>query len=266
MTAKFNMRLIQERAGDEPIAAALVLGSGFAALGEMLKDPVTINYDELQGFPGGGVTGHGKNLLIGELEGKRVALLTGRAHYYEHGNAAAMKMAIQTLAGLGIDTLMLTNAAGSIVNDIRPGDLMLINDHINFSGLNPLIGLAGDKRFVNMVDAYDPALRQKALDIAERDFLDLKQGVYTWYSGPSFETPAEIKMIQGFGAQAVGMSTVPECILGRYYDMRVWGCSFITNMGAGMSDEHLSHDHTQTMVASGGERMQSLLTKMIAEL
>lgn len=266
MTAKFNMRLIQERAGDEPIAAALVLGSGFATIGDMLNEPVTINYDELQGFPGGGVTGHGKNLLIGELAGKRVALLTGRAHYYEQGNAAAMKMAIQTLSGLGVDTLMLTNAAGSIVDDIRPGDLMLINDHINFSGLNPLIGLTGDKRFVNMVNAYDPALRQTALAIAERDDLDLKQGVYTWYSGPSFETPAEIRMIQGFGAQAVGMSTVPECILGRYYDMRVWGCSFITNMGAGMSDEHLSHDHTQTMVASGGERMQSLLTKMIAEL
>ncbi|MCF4097459.1 purine-nucleoside phosphorylase [Maritalea sp. P4.10X] len=260
------MRVIQERAGNEPIAAALVLGSGFAALGDMLNDPITINYDDLQGFPGGGVTGHGKNLLIGELEGKRVALLTGRAHYYEHGHAGAMKMAIQSLAGLGIDTLMLTNAAGSITNDIQPGDLMLIEDHINFSGLNPLIGLEGDKRFVDMVNAYDPVLRQKALDIAARDSLDLKQGIYTWYSGPSFETPAEIRMIQGFGARAVGMSTVPECILGRYYDMRVWGCSFITNMGAGMSDEHLSHDHTQTMVASGGERMQSLLTKMIAEL
>src|SRR5690606_9451609 len=139
-------------AGDTPIVAGLVLGSGLSALGDALKDKVTIPFSELKGFPGGGVSGHGRDLLVGEMGGKRIAILTGREHYYEHGNAAAMRPALETLAELGATTLLLTNSAGSLVADTRPGNLMLIADHINYAGMNPLIGEPTDRRFVNMVN------------------------------------------------------------------------------------------------------------------
>jgi purine-nucleoside phosphorylase len=260
------LKTIHKIAGSEPISAALVLGSGLSALGDELSDKVTIPYSELKGFPGGGVSGHGRDLLIGTMGGKRIAILTGREHYYEHGNAAAMRPALETMAGLGASTLLLTNSAGSLDERFRPGDLMLISDHINYAGMNPLIGEPTDRRFTNMVDCYAPDLRAKARGIAERLDIRLNEGIYLWYSGPSFETVAEIQMAIRLGATAVGMSTAPEVILGRFLGLKVWACSSITNMGAGLSNETISHEHTKTMAVQGAEKLRKLIPALVEEL
>ena len=269
-TAALNV--IRARAGaDVSVSAALVLGSGLSGIGALLADTITIPYADLEGFPGQaaigeGVSGHGKDLLIGTLGGKRIAVLTGREHYYEHGNAAAMRPALETMAELGAKTLLVTNSAGSLVPDFQPGDLMMISDHINYAGMNPLIGDPTDKRFVNMVDAYDPGLRALAGTVAERLGIDLCQGVYLWYSGPSFETVAEIQMAIRLGADAVGMSTAPEVILARMLGMKVWACSSITNMGAGLSDENISHEHTKLMAVDGAEKLKRLMPALVEAL
>lgn len=259
-------KTIRKIAGDAPIAAGLVLGSGLSAIGDMLGDKVAIPFSELKGFPGGGVSGHGRDLLIGEMGGKRIAILTGREHYYEHGNPAAMRPALETLAELGATTLLLTNSAGSLDPNNQPGDLMLISDHINYAGMNPLIGEPSDKRFVNMVNAYDPALRDKARELAGGLGIALKEGIYLWYSGPSFETVAEIQMAIRLGANAVGMSTAPEVILARMLGLRVWACSSITNMGAGLSNENISHEHTKTMAVQGAEKLKKLIPALVEAL
>jgi purine-nucleoside phosphorylase len=259
-------KVIRKIAGKEPIDAAIVLGSGLSGLGEVMDDRIAIPYSELKGFPGGGVSGHGRDLLIGRMGGKRVAVLTGREHYYEHGNAAAMRPALEALADLGAETLLLTNSAGSVDARFQPGDLMLIADHINYAGMNPLIGEPTDRRFVNMVDCYDPELRARAVSIAARQGLSLGQGIYLWYSGPSFETVAEIQMAMRLGANAVGMSTAPEVILGRFLGQKVWACSSITNMGAGLSSENISHEHTKLMAAHGAEKLKTLIPALVEEL
>lgn len=259
---------IKTRAGDAPITAAIVLGSGLSALGDALDHRTTIPYADLEGFPGYGadteaVSGHGRDLLIGELSGKRVAILTGREHYYEHGNAAAMRPALETMAALGAETLLLTNSAGSLNQNITPGNLMMLSDHINYAGMNPLIGEPTDRRFVNMVDCYDPTLRATAHDIAATLDIKLNEGVYLWYSGPSFETVAEINMAVTLGADAVGMSTAPEVIIGRMLGLKVWACSAITNMGAGLSAENISHAHTKAMAPLGAEKLQRLIPALV---
>ena len=259
-------KTILKIAGSEPIAAAIVLGSGLSAIGDLLADKVTIPYAELKGFPGGGVSGHGRDLLVGTLGGKRVAVLTGREHYYEHGNAAAMRPALEAMAEIGAKTLLLTNSAGSVDTRFAPGDLMVLSDHINYAGMNPLIGEATDRRFVNMVDCYDADLRGKAQTLAARLDIALGEGIYLWYSGPSFETVAEIQMAMRLGANAVGMSTAPEVILGRFLGMKIWACSSITNMGAGLSNENISHEHTKTMAVQGAEKLKRLIPALVEEL
>ncbi len=251
-------RIIRNRAGTEPVRFGLILGSGLGHLTEAVEG-VAIDYADLPGFPGTGVSGHTPKLVIGDLEGQRVAVLGGRAHYYEHGDAAVMRPAIETLGALGAESLILTNAAGSFRPDIPPGDLMLIRDHINFSGRNPLIGEPTDARFVNRVDAYDPALRAGLAAAAEAEGIALRDGVYAWYSGPSFETPAEIRALHLLGADAVGMSTVPEVILARFLGLRAAAISTITNMAAGMSDEKISHEHTKAMAPLGAAKLERIL-------
>ena len=259
-------KTIHQIAGKAPIAAAIVLGSGLSAIGELLTDKVTIPYSELKGFPGGGVSGHGRDLIIGNLGGKRVAVLTGREHYYEHGNAAAMRPALEAMAELGAQSLLLTNSAGSLDERFQPGDLMVLSDHINYAGMNPLIGEPTDRRFVNMVNCYDPELRAKAQRLAQGMDIKLGEGIYLWYSGPSFETVAEIQMAVRLGANAVGMSTAPEVILGRFLGMKVWACSSITNMGAGLSSENISHEHTKTMAVQGAQKLKRLIPALVEEL
>jgi purine-nucleoside phosphorylase len=210
------------------------------------------------------VSGHQPKLVVGVLEGARVAVLGGRAHYYEKGDAAVMRTPLQTLKALGVERLILTNAAGSFRPDIPPGELMLIADHINVAGTNPLIGEATDARFVNMTDAYDPELRRELTAAAAAEGVALPEGVYAWYSGPSFETPAEIRALKLLGGDAVGMSTVPEVILARFLGLRVAAISTITNMAAGMSDEAISHEHTKAMAPLGAAKLERVLRRWLA--
>jgi purine-nucleoside phosphorylase len=250
--------LIRDRAGQPAPMAGLVLGSGLGHLAEEI-DGVAIDYADLPGFPHAGVSGHNPKLVIGDLEGVRVAVFGGRAHYYESGRGDAMRLPLEVLKALGASRLILTNAAGSMRADIPPGDLMLLNDHINFSGLNPLIGEPTDARFVPMKDAYDPDMRAALLDAAKSEGVALAQGVYAWYSGPSFETPAEIRAIRTLGADAVGMSTVPEVILARFLGLKVAAISTVTNMAAGLSDEAISHEHTKAMAPLGAAKLERVL-------
>jgi len=257
--------LIRARAGAEPVRLGLVLGSGLGHLAQAVEG-VAIGYAELPGFPHAGVSGHTPELVIGELEGVRVAVFGGRAHYYEAGRADAMRPALEVLKALGAEALILTNAAGSMRGDIGPGDLMLLSDHINFSGLNPLIGEPTDARFVPMTEAHDPGLRAGLRAAAEAEGVALPEGVYAWYSGPSFETPAEIRAIRTLGADAVGMSTVPEVILARFLGLRVAAISTVTNMAAGLSDEAISHEHTKAMAPLGAAKLERVLRRFLRDL
>src|SRR5271169_2787958 len=194
---------------------AFVLGSGLGVLGDEAEDAISIPYAEIPGFPQPSVAGHKGRLVVGELEGRRVALFQGRGHYYERGDPRAMAAAIETFKRLGGKTLFLTNAAGGLHTEWRPPALVAITDHINFSGTNPLIGYPSDDRFVPLTRAYDPALLATLKRAAKNADVTLHEGVYMWFNGPSFETPAEIRMAKILGADLVGMSTVPEVILGR---------------------------------------------------
>jgi purine-nucleoside phosphorylase len=260
-----SVEIIRDRAGNAPIQLALILGSGLGHLAHAV-DGVAIPYADLPGFPHVSVSGHNPSLYVGTLEGVRVAVLGAREHYYEKGNPAAMRVALETLKALGVGSLIATNAAGSLRADIRPGDLMLLSDHINFSGLNPLIGEPTDARFVPMTDAHNPAIRAALQAAAEAEGVALPEGVYAWYSGPSFETPAEIRAIKILGGDAVGMSTVPEVILARFLGLKVAAISTITNMAAGLSDEKISHEHTKAMAPLGATKLEKILRRYLRDM
>lgn len=259
------IEMIHDRSGDAPVKLGLVLGSGLGHLAHAVEG-VAIPYADLPGFPHAAVSGHNPHLHIGLLEGVRVAVFGAREHYYEKGNPAAMRLALEVLQGLGAESLILTNAAGSMRPDIPPGDLMLLSDHINYNGLNPLIGEPTDARFVPMTDAHNPDLRAALRLSARAEGIDLKDGVYAWYSGPSFETPAEIRMLKLLGADAVGMSTVPEIILARFLGLRCAAISTITNMAAGLSDEQISHEHTKAMAPLGAAKLERILRHFLSTL
>ena len=253
-----SVEVIHRLAGRDPVRLGLILGSGLGHLAGAVEG-VSIPYADLPGFPHIGVSGHNPNLVVGWLEGVRVAVFGAREHYYENGNPGAMRVPLECLKALGAEALIATNAAGSLRGDIRPGDLMLLSDHINFSGLNPLIGEKTDARFVPMTRAHDPGIRAALRASAEAVGVALPEGVYAWYSGPSFETPAEIRAIRVLGGDAVGMSTVPEVILARFLGLRVAAISTITNMAAGMSDEQISHEHTKAMAPLGAAKLERVL-------
>jgi purine-nucleoside phosphorylase len=260
-----SVEIIRNRAGSEPIELALILGSGLGHLAHAVQG-MAIPYADLPGFPHVSVSGHNPSLHVGTLEGVRVAVLGAREHYYEKGNPAAMRVALETLKALGAGSLIATNAAGSLRADIRPGDLMLLSDHINFSGLNPLIGEPTDARFVPMTDAHNPAIRAGLQAAAKAEGVALPEGVYAWYSGPSFETPAEIRAIKILGGDAVGMSTVPEVILARFLGLKVAAISTITNMAAGLSDEKISHEHTKAMAPLGAAKLEKILRRYLRNM
>ncbi|RUM98494.1 purine-nucleoside phosphorylase [Pseudaminobacter arsenicus] len=257
-------RLMARLNGLKP-ATAIVLGSGLGGLTGEIKNAIRIPYADLPGFPAGGVSGHASEVVAGLFADKPALMLAGRAHYYERGDPAAMRPVIEALAGAGIERLILTNAAGSLDPGMPPGSVMLIEDHINFSGTNPLIGEADDRRFVGMTQAYDVTLRKAFEQAAAASGTVLHKGVYMWFSGPSFETSAEIRMARLMGADAVGMSTVPEVILARFFGLRVAACSVITNLAAGMSGAELSHQETKDMAPLGGARLATLLRTMFRE-
>lgn len=256
---------LRSRLGSARPRVALVLGSGLGGLVDEVADPVRISYAQLQGFPRSGVTGHAGEIVAGGFGGVPVVMLSGRAHYYEHADAAAMRPALETLQAIGVEKLLLTNAAGSLETAMPPGSVMLITDHINFSGSNPLFNEPTDRRFVGLTEAYDPGLRAALEQAATATETPLHKGVYMWFSGPSFETPAEIRMARIVGANAVGMSTVPEVILARFLGLRVAACSVITNLAAGMTGAELSHQETKDVAPLGGRRLAAVLRYAFAE-
>jgi len=223
----------------------LILGSG---LGFFADDRIEVvgrlPYGEIQGFPVSTVPGHAGQFVYGTLEGKRVICMQGRFHFYEGYAMAELTLPIRLMHRMGVHTLFVTNAAGGINLDYVPGDFMMLSDHINFLGTNPLIGWEGDEgvRFPDMTEVYNGALRAKIRGWAQSKKVDLKEGVYLATTGPSFETPAEIRAFAALGADAVGMSTVPEAIVARKFGMRVLGISCITNAAAGISKTELTHE------------------------
>lgn len=263
--AEDALRVVRQKTGRR-YTAGLILGSGLGALADMVENRIDIPFSDLPGFPESGVSGHAGTLVAGDLSGLPVVLYSGRSHFYEHEDASVMRRPIALMKALGCETLLLTNSAGSLHPQMGPGSAMLITDHINFSGSNPLFREPTDRRFVGLTEAYDKGLRDLFDSVARRDAVTLHHGVYMWFSGPSFETPAEINMARIFGADAVGMSTVPETILARFFDMRVVALSAITNLAAGMTGQELSHDETKENAPKAANKLKQLIAGVLEEL
>jgi purine-nucleoside phosphorylase len=254
---------IRVRAVQRSPRVGIVLGSGWQGVLSRLDEAVSIPYADLPAMPVVGVAGHAGTLVLGRLGGAEVAVLAGRKHAYEDGRADAMKGALRTLAAFGVGTLLLTNAAGSLNAAMGTGSLMLLSDHLNMTQRTPLHDEPGSDRFVDLRDAYDPALRARAHEVARGMGQVLHEGVYAWMLGPQFETPAEIRMLRALGADAVGMSTVPETILARHAGLKVLALSMITNLAAGMDSEPLSHAQTLAAAQAAGDRAARFLEAVV---
>ena len=257
---------VRARGFDGRFDAAFVLGTGLGTLADELADPMGLPYADIPHFPRSGVSGHAGRLVAGTLAGRRVLLFQGRAHYYETGDAGAMRVPVAVAKALGVPALVLTNAAGSVREHIRPGSLVAVRDHLNLSGTNPLLRDHTEGRFVSLTGAYDDTLRQAFQKAAGRAGIDLPEGVYAWLSGPSFETPAEIRMVQILGGDLVGMSTVPEVILARYYGLKVAAVSVVTNLAAGIEGASPSHQETKDTAAEASTTFKRLIRSFLAEL
>ena len=224
---------------------AMILGSGLGAIGDIIEKPEFYPYEKIPGFPRTTVSGHAGRLVVGMLEGKEVVAMQGRFHYYEGHTMEEVTFPVRVMKRFGIETLIVTNAAGAVNKEYNPGDLVLIVDHINCQGTNPLIGRNFDSfgpRFPDLSVPYDLALRKIAKETAAEFGIKLREGVYASLSGPTYETPAEVRMMRTLGADAVGMSTVPEVVVAIHSGIRCLGISCMTNMAAGVVEEHLSHE------------------------
>lgn len=252
MTAEQATEAVRQKLGSRKPRVAIVLGSGLGFLADEVDKPVRIPYRDIPGFPEPGVAGHKGELVAGALEGVQVIVQAGRFHLYEGHSAAVAALPVRVFAGLGIDTLVVTNAAGGVRRTFRAGSLMLIADHLNLMGRNPLTGPAepGEQRFPIMHEPYDAALRALARSVAREAGVPLEEGVYAGLLGPSYETPAEVRMLERLGADAVGMSTVPEVVTARARGIRCLGFSSITNPAAGMTGAALDHEE---VLAAGKE-------------
>ena len=257
------VKIIVKSAKDFSPKVGLILGSGLGQFCDTVEVVANINFSELPGFPVAGVGGHAGKLLLGQVGPTNVIILQGRAHYYEKGKADAMATAIETLKAIGCQSLVITNAAGSLISEATPGSVMLITDHINMTGVSPLFGVESNQRFVDMSEAYSNDLNNAMRSAAKARNINLHEGVYAWMSGPQFETPAEIRAIKSLGASAVGMSTVPEVILARYHDLPLCVLSVITNYAAGMSEVALSHEQTISFASQAADTVESLLITYI---
>lgn len=245
----------------------IILGSGLGSLVDVLEQPVEIDYSEIPGFPRTTVEGHEGKLVYGELMGKRVLAMKGRFHLYEGYDISQVIFHIRVFSLLGINNLLVTNAAGGVNTDFEAGDLMLITDHISFFAPSPLRGSNINEfgvRFPDMCNAYDSALLKIAQAAAEEDGITVKQGIYAFAQGPMFETPAEVRAFRILGADAVGMSTVPEVIVARHSGMKVMGISCITNMAAGVLEEALNHSEVMETANRVGKSFASLVTGIVA--
>jgi purine-nucleoside phosphorylase len=261
-------RAISRQLGGTVPKAAIVLGSGLGFLADEVRDGIRIPYGEIPGFPAPGVVGHKGEIVAGTLEGVPVLVQSGRFHLYEGHPADVAALPVRAFHRVGIRTLIVTNAAGGLRPTFRPGTLMLIADHVNLMFRNPLLGPVrkGEERFPDMSDAYDPGLRALAREVAREARIPLEEGVYLALLGPSFETPAEIRMLQRFGADAVGMSTVPEVITARALGVRCLGFSTITNLAAGISPTPLSHQEVLEVGRQVGHRLGSIVTGVVRRL
>ncbi|HYK83059.1 MAG TPA: purine-nucleoside phosphorylase [Gemmatimonadales bacterium] len=259
---------VARRLGQRQPRVAVVLGSGLGAVAEAVRDAVRIPYHEIPGFPEPGAPGHKGELVGGSLEGVPVLMQSGRFHLYEGHAPAVTALPPRVFARLGVRTLILTNAAGGIRPTFRPPILMLIADHINLTFRNPLTGpvAAGDERFPDMSDPYDAELRALAREVARAERVPLEEGVYAALLGPSFETPAEIRMLARLGADAVGMSTVPEVIAARARGIRCLGFSSITNAAAGLSAQKLSHQEVLEAGAQVAGQLERLIRGVLTRL
>lgn len=247
----------------------LVLGSGLGVLADEIENAVTIPYGDIPHFPVSTVEGHAGELLLGTLAGKPVLLMKGRFHMYEGYAAETVSFPMRVMKALGVRTLLVTNAAGGIHAGFEPGDLMLISDHINFMFRNPLIGPNDNEigvRFPDMSEAYSRELRALARSVGDSLGVSLREGVYVGVLGPSYETPAEIRMLRALGADAVGMSTVPETIAARHAGIAVLGISCISNMAAGMLDQPLSHAEVMETAERVRETFVRVVKGIVAEM
>ena len=245
----------------------LILGSGLGSLADSIEDPEFYSYEDLPHFPTSTVEGHAGRLVIGMLNGKCVIAMQGRFHYYEGYSLNEVTFPVRVMKLLGISKLIVTNAAGSVNVDYKPGDLMVITDHLNLSGNNPLIGKNIEEfgpRFPDMSNAYNTELIGKVLEISKKLNLDVKSGVYAMMSGPSYETPAEIRMLRILGANAVGMSTVPEVIIANHCGIKTVGISCLTNMAAGILAQPLNHEEVMETSTKVREKFISLMKEIIA--
>jgi purine-nucleoside phosphorylase len=249
-------------AGFKP-EVALIVGSGLGGVTDALTKPVTISYTEIPGFPQPRVAGHAGKLLAGELGGKRLIIFSGRFHHYEGRPVSELVYPVNVADALDVKILIVTNAAGGINPTFNPGDLMIIEDHINLMGVNPLIG---GPTFVDMTQAYSPRLREKLGTAATKAGVPVRRGVYLATTGPSYETPAEIKAFAWCGADAVGMSTVPEVIMARHHNIEVAGITCITNLAAGISSKKLSHEDVLEVGKASQAKLAKLLTEFLALL
>ncbi|MEO7985676.1 MAG: purine-nucleoside phosphorylase [Gemmatimonadales bacterium] len=259
---------VRKRLGSRRPLAAVVLGSGLGSFSDRVANAITIPYREIPGFPVPTVEGHAGELVAGTLSGKMVLLQSGRFHLYEGHPAQTAAFAVRVFASLGIGTLILTNAAGGIRRGLAAGSVMMITDHLNLSFHNPLTGpvLPGEERFPDMSEPYDPALRRLARDVAIRERVALAEGVYVQLLGPSYETPAEIRMLERLGADAVGMSTVIEVVAARARGMRCLGFSAVTNAAAGVLPVKLNHVEVMETARRVAGDLGTIISGVVAAL
>ncbi len=254
--------VIESELGPVRAPLGMVLGSGLGGLASQVESPRTLSYDRIPHIPSSTVQGHAGTLVVGTWQGRDVIVLSGRVHRYEGHDLSRVVLPIQLLGGLGVHTLIVTNAAGAVNSDYRPGDLMALSDHLNLQCGNPLMGANDERigpRFPDMTTAYSRELRTLTLKIAAEQGLRVHEGVYAGVLGPAYETPAEIRMLRAMGADAVGMSTVPEVIAARHMGMEVLGLSCLTNMGAGLGGETLNHAEVKEVAGAATEGMIGLI-------
>lgn len=259
---------VRARTGLVP-EVGIVLGSGLGGLADDLADPVVIPFDELPGWPAATAPGHAGRLLLGQLGGRPVVMLQGRFHLYEGNDPGLVVQPVLLFKRLGARVLVLTNAAGGLDPTFGPGTLMVMRDHLNLTGRSPLMGPNADElgpRFTDLTDAWDPRLRERLHAAAAAEGIALTEGIYVGLTGPTFETPAEVRMLASLGGHAVGMSTVLECIAARWVGLEVCGVSLVTNAGAGYTGEPLTHEEVLTAGQVAGPRLARVIRRFVTEL
>jgi len=265
---KETSQFLKEATNNESIYSAIILGSGMGGFENKFDSMYSIDYGDIPNFIKPSVEGHAGNLSIVEFGNKLTAILSGRAHYYEGYDISDIVLPTRALIDLGINTLVITNAAGGISENYEPGDIVNIKDHINLTGSNPLMGKNIDElgpRFPDMTDTYNKELRKLAESISQ-DIFKYKDGVYAWFTGPTYETPAEVSFAKAIGADLVGMSTVPEAIVGNHAGINISAFSLVTNLAAGISKEPLSHDEVIDIANQSKDKLQSFMELFLTEI